>query len=100
MVDQTPQAPIPNWLASLIGIGVAVGISWGINTGRLDAMSDRLARVELEQQRVAREMDRVTRFEERLSAMAITLTEIRNELREHSIYAVRPSKHDEPSSGK
>jgi len=82
-------APIPSWLASLIGVAVAVGISWGINTDRVTSVSDRLARTEAEQSRMSREMDRVSRLEERLTAMATTLTEIRNELQEHPVFSSR-----------
>jgi hypothetical protein len=73
-------------------MAVAVGVSWGVNGARMDALADRLARVENQQLTMTVEMARVARLEERLAAMASTLNEIRNELRSHDQSRARVTK--------
>lgn len=83
MSQEIQSQPLPQWLITIIGMAVAVGISWGVNGARQDALADRLARIEIQVLTQQTELTRVARLEERLTAMAATLTEIREELRSH-----------------
>jgi hypothetical protein len=70
-------------------MALAVGISWGAATQRLDVVGRDVGRLqselELSSRRldsVNRELDRVTRLEERLTNIQALLSEIRADLRE------------------
>jgi endonuclease III len=77
------QPPYPNWVTNAVAAAIAVGISWGIMQSRVDALNDRIARLEAWQVQAMVDSTRVTRLEEKLAAISDLLIDIRTELREH-----------------
>lgn len=83
----------PSWatstLISIVSMALAVGISWGAATQRLDTVNRDVARLQAELDSSARrldtvnrELDRVTRLEERLTNIQALLSEIKSDIRE------------------
>lgn len=77
------QSPYPSWFANAVAAAIAVGVSWGIMTSRVDALNDRISRLETWQVQAMLDSTRVTRLEEKLAAISDLLVDIRTELREH-----------------